>query len=264
MKAKKVLKQIAKIEALMSKVTKRSSLHIRNLLRDAKAAVIRAKEAVQASSGTAKNTPAKSAQHPPKPTSEPAKRKTKTSAAGRRATAEPTKKRSAAKRAAAKKTAVKKVATKKATPVKAAKAPAPEVAKAPAKKAPDEGGEGTRRKSGEERPGEEGCGESSSQEDCESGSGGEEASPSEGRDHGCGDARTGYAGSSRSEASGHHCRDAGTGRVGSTYPVGVFIPGDGCSWETSRHLECPPRQVATASRSLGFRYSAGLQRWCHW
>jgi hypothetical protein len=66
----------AKIEALISEVTERSSAsapHIRQLLRDAKAAVIRAKEAVslQASSGMAKNPPAKGAKHPSKATPEP-------------------------------------------------------------------------------------------------------------------------------------------------------------------------------------------------
>ena len=58
MKAKKILKRIAKIEALMSEVTERysaSAPHIREVLQDAKAAVTRAKEAVslQASSGEA-------------------------------------------------------------------------------------------------------------------------------------------------------------------------------------------------------------------
>ena len=119
MKAKKILKRIAKIEALMSEVTERSSQsapHVRELLRDAKAAVIRAKEAVQASSGVTKNPPAKSAKRS-------AKQKRRLSAAGRKAISEATKKRWAAKRAAAKKAAVKKVAAKKATPVTAAKAP---------------------------------------------------------------------------------------------------------------------------------------------
>ena len=58
MKAKKILKRLAKIEAWISDVTERSSAsvpHIRELLQDAKAAVIRAKEAVQASSGKAKH-----------------------------------------------------------------------------------------------------------------------------------------------------------------------------------------------------------------
>jgi hypothetical protein len=149
MKAKKVLKRIAKIEALISEVTERSSLsapHIQELLREAKTAIARAKKAVssQASSGTVKNPPAKGAEPPSKATPEPVKPKRKFSAAGRRAISEATKKRWAAKRAAAKKlapavakkTAVKKVPPKKATALKAAKAPAREVAKAPTKNAP--------------------------------------------------------------------------------------------------------------------------------
>jgi hypothetical protein len=47
---------------LMTKLTERCSAnapHIRELLRDANAAVIRAKEAVQASSGNAKHPPVK-------------------------------------------------------------------------------------------------------------------------------------------------------------------------------------------------------------
>ena len=86
MKAQKVLKRIAKIEALISKVTERfpaSAPNIRALLRDAKAAVIRAKEAVQASFETPKNLPAK---HPSKATLEPSKPKRKLPAAGRKAT----------------------------------------------------------------------------------------------------------------------------------------------------------------------------------
>ncbi len=64
MKAKKALKRLNKIEALISDVTERYSAgasQIRDVLRDAKAAVIRAKEAVQASSGKAKNPPVKPA-----------------------------------------------------------------------------------------------------------------------------------------------------------------------------------------------------------
>jgi hypothetical protein len=61
MKTNKALKRLAKIEALMSDVAARYSAtahHIREVLQDAKAAVVRAKEAVslQASSGTAKKT----------------------------------------------------------------------------------------------------------------------------------------------------------------------------------------------------------------
>lgn len=149
MKAKKIFKRIAKIEALMSKVTERSSgsaPHVQELLREAKTAISRAKKAVSlhASSGTAKNPPAKGARNPSKDTPEPSKPKRKLSAAGRNAISDATKKRWGAKRATAKKlapavakkTAVKKVAAKKATPVKAAKAPTRKVAKkTPAKKA---------------------------------------------------------------------------------------------------------------------------------
>jgi hypothetical protein len=145
MKAKKVLKRIAKIEALISEVTEQSSqsaLNVRELLRDAKAAVIQAKEAVQASSGTATNPPSKGAKPSAKATPEPSRPKRRLSAAGRKAISEATKKRWAAARAAkktaqavTKKATVKTVAAKKATPVKVAKAPAHKVAKkAPAKR----------------------------------------------------------------------------------------------------------------------------------
>lgn len=111
MKAKKILKRIAKIESLMSKVTERSSAsapHIQELLREAITAIARAKKAVQSSSETVKDTPAKSDEQVAAKKSAPA---------------------------VAKKTG-KKVAAKKATPVKVAKSPALEVAKSPAKKAP--------------------------------------------------------------------------------------------------------------------------------
>src|SRR5579863_1699815 len=61
MKANKALKRLAKIEALVSNVAARYSAsepHTQEVLQDAKAAVARAREAVQASSRTAKN-PAK-------------------------------------------------------------------------------------------------------------------------------------------------------------------------------------------------------------
>jgi hypothetical protein len=101
MKSKKVFKRIAKIEALISEVTERSSQsapHVLELLRDAKAAVIRAKKALslEASSGTAKNPPAKGAKPSVKATPEPSRPKRKLSAAGRRAISEATKKRWAA------------------------------------------------------------------------------------------------------------------------------------------------------------------------
>ena len=89
-------------------MTERSSVSapdIQELLRDAKAAISRAKKAVslQASSGVAKNPPAKHSQPTSKATPEPSKPKRKLSAAGRKAISEATKKRWAAKRAAAKK-----------------------------------------------------------------------------------------------------------------------------------------------------------------
>jgi hypothetical protein len=104
----------------------------------------RAKEAVslEASSGTAKNPPAKGAKHPSKATPEPSKPKRRLSAARRKAISDATKKRWKSIRAAAakaapaiaKKEAVNKVAAKKA-PVKVAKPPARKVAKkAPAKR----------------------------------------------------------------------------------------------------------------------------------
>jgi hypothetical protein len=81
MKAKKVLKRVAKIEALMLKVTEQSSSDIRELLRDAKAAVIRAKEAVQASFETAKNPPVKYSKPTSRATPESSKSKRKISVA---------------------------------------------------------------------------------------------------------------------------------------------------------------------------------------
>jgi colicin import membrane protein len=147
MKANKALKRLSKIEALLSDVTERYSAsgpHIRELLRDAKAAVIRAKKAVQASSGTATNPPVKHSQPLSKTAPEPSKPKPTLSAAGRKAISDATKKRWAAKKAAAakvapaiaKKATAKKAVAKKPTPVKAAKPPIRKVArKAPAKKA---------------------------------------------------------------------------------------------------------------------------------
>src|SRR5258708_6829359 len=112
MKTKKVLKRIAKIEALMSEVTERSSAsapHIRELLRDAKAAVTRAKEAMQASSGTAKKGPVKHSEPTSRATPESPKPKRKLSAAGRKAIVAATKKRWAAvRKSEARKAPVKK------------------------------------------------------------------------------------------------------------------------------------------------------------
>jgi hypothetical protein len=113
MKANKARKRLAKIEALISEVTERyssSALHIREALRDAKAAFARVKEAVssQASSGKAK-TPA------PKVRSEPAKPKRRLSAAGRKAIREALKRRWAQKKAA---TAQSDRAAHKTTPAR--------------------------------------------------------------------------------------------------------------------------------------------------
>jgi hypothetical protein len=148
MKANKALKRLAKIEALMSDVTERysSAPHILEVLQDAKAAVIRAKEAVglQASSGKAKNPTVKHSKPSSKAKPEPSKPKRKLSAAGRKAIIAATKKRWALKRAEAAKgakTAAKKPAKKaaaKKTAVKAAPAKAAKktVAKRPQKMAP--------------------------------------------------------------------------------------------------------------------------------
>jgi hypothetical protein len=101
MKANKVLKRIAKIEALISKVTDRSSApDIRELLRDAKAAVTRAKDALQASSEAAKNHPVGHSKRTPEATPEPSKPQRKLSAAGRKAIVTATKRRWAAFHAA--------------------------------------------------------------------------------------------------------------------------------------------------------------------
>ena len=151
MKTKKALKRLANIEALISKVTERSSAstpHIRQLLQDAKAAVIRAKEAIQGSSRKAKHPPVKHPQPTSKATPEPPQAKRQPSAAGRTAISEATKKRWAAKKAetntalaitkkaTAKKAVAKKAASVKAALVKAAKPPARKMAKkARAKKA---------------------------------------------------------------------------------------------------------------------------------
>ena len=64
MKANKVHKRLAKIEAMISDLTERYSkgaLHIREALQDAKAAFAHVKEAIssQTSSGTVKNPPVK-------------------------------------------------------------------------------------------------------------------------------------------------------------------------------------------------------------
>jgi hypothetical protein len=132
MKAKKILKRIAKIEALMSEVTERSSAsapHIQELLRDARTAISRAKRAVslQASSGTAKDIAVKYSEPTSKDTPEASKPKRKLSAAGRKAIVTATKKRWAAFYAAAKQAekaepaVPKKTARKKTAPATAAR-----------------------------------------------------------------------------------------------------------------------------------------------
>lgn len=141
MKTNKALKRLAKIEALMSAVTKRysaSTPHTRKALQDVKAAVTRAMEAVslQASAGKAKNPPVKPSKRPSKATPELSKPERKLSAAGRKAISVAAKKRWAAKRveaeepepAMAKNVAVKKALAKKAAVKKA-------VARKPRKKA---------------------------------------------------------------------------------------------------------------------------------
>src|SRR5260370_10100192 len=90
MKTNKALKRLAKIEALMSDVTERYSArspHIREVLRDAKAAVTREKEAVSlhASTGAAKNARVKDSEPPSKATPEAPKSKRKLTKAGRAA-----------------------------------------------------------------------------------------------------------------------------------------------------------------------------------
>jgi hypothetical protein len=132
MKANKILKRIAKIEALIAKLTERSSEsvpHIRELLGDAKAAVTRAKMAVtlQVSSGTAKNPAVKDSEPTSKATPESSNPKRKLSAAGRKAIVAATKKRWAAFHAAAKqaenaeRAVAKRTARKKTAPTTAAK-----------------------------------------------------------------------------------------------------------------------------------------------
>jgi hypothetical protein len=149
MKTNKVLRRLAKIEALMSDVTKRYSAsvpHTREALQDAKAAVTRAVKAVslQASAGSAKKPPVKHSKRPSQATPELSKSKRKLSAAGRKAISEAAKKRWAALKAAAQKpepvlakkaavktapakVAMKKVAVKKA----AARKPRKKAMKAP-------------------------------------------------------------------------------------------------------------------------------------
>jgi hypothetical protein len=143
MKTKEVLRRISAIESWISKVKERSSPPIQELLRDAAAAVARAKKAVRALSVTAKNRPAKSKQRPSKVTSEGTKPKRKVSAPVKTTAPAVVKKKRAPRRAVAKKlarapkkAAGRKVTAPRATAAKAKKAPAREVEKASAKRTP--------------------------------------------------------------------------------------------------------------------------------
>ena len=102
MKANKVHKRLAKIEAMISDLTERYSkgaVHIREALQDAKAAFAHVKEAVssQTSSGTAKNPPVK-------------RKKAAVKKAAAKAPIAKTAKKSVPIKKAAKKTTVKKAA----------------------------------------------------------------------------------------------------------------------------------------------------------
>ena len=136
MKAKKALKRLARIEALISDLAERYSTDaplIRGVLQNARVAVTRAKEAVglQAPSGTAKNPPVTQSKAISKASPELSKPKRKLSAAGRKAIIAATKRRWALKRAEAAKSipaktaAPKKAAVKKVAPAKAAKKSVP-------------------------------------------------------------------------------------------------------------------------------------------
>ena len=110
MKANKALKRLAKIEASVSDLAKRfiPSTHIREVLQDAKAAVIRAKEAVlHASTGTAKKKAPPKAGRPAKK-SPPGSKKSTGKRREIKAAARKAKKRAPVKKAA------KKAAAKRA------------------------------------------------------------------------------------------------------------------------------------------------------
>jgi hypothetical protein len=132
MKVNKALKRLAKIEAVMSNVAARyspSAPHTREALQDAKAAVVRAKEAVEAFFRTAKNA----AKPKRKRSAAPRRRRVQKRAApvgGAAKKAAPVRKKAAVKKVAVKplaakttkkrapiKKAVKKTATKPAAPV---------------------------------------------------------------------------------------------------------------------------------------------------
>jgi len=130
MKTKKVLKRLAKIEALISNLAEQYSAtapNIREALRDAKAGVTRAKKTLssQASSGTAKKPPVRQSKPTSKAAPQPSTAKRQLRAAGPKSI----------KNATANKAVMKKAAVKKATLVKAATALGQKAAKrVPAKR----------------------------------------------------------------------------------------------------------------------------------
>jgi hypothetical protein len=141
MKANKVLKRLAKIEALMSDLTNRfsGSAHLREVLQNAKAAVTQVKKAVgsQASSEPSKDPPMKDSQATTKAPPQLPKPKRKLSEAGRKAIIAATQKRWALKRAEEAKSSLaasKKPTGNEMTPARAAKKSVP-LKKATVKKA---------------------------------------------------------------------------------------------------------------------------------
>ena len=133
MKANKALKRLAKMEASVSDLAKRflpSAPHIREVLQDAKAAVIRAKEAVLQASGagtTKKKTRApkagRTAKRPSalKKTSKKVEVKASTRKAKKRAPVKKAAKKAAAKRvASAPVPAITEIATQELQPMLAA------------------------------------------------------------------------------------------------------------------------------------------------
>lgn len=116
MKANKALKRLAKIEASVSDLAKRflpSAPQIREVLHDAKAAVIRAKEAVlQASAGTAKKKTGAPKRGRPAKNSAAALKKGASKKTVVKVSARTAKKRAPVKKAA-KKVAAKKAAAKR-------------------------------------------------------------------------------------------------------------------------------------------------------
>jgi 1,4-alpha-glucan branching enzyme len=122
MKVNKALKRLAKIEAVMSNVAARyspSAPQTREALQDAKAAVVRAKEAVEAFFRTAKNA----AKPKRKRSAAPRRRRVQKRAAVAQAGGAAKKAAPVRKKAAVKKTAVKAPAartTKKRAPIKKA------------------------------------------------------------------------------------------------------------------------------------------------